>query len=436
MKNSTNGFRFNSESLSLNKLLKLNQFFGLILCLIGLSLTVSAASSFLDLSFGSDGKVVSSPDGSEQTSASGMALQADGKIVMVGGGAHSGTDKLGFIVVRYNADGSLDTTFGNNGLTVTTFGTDSARAASVDIQPDGKIVVGGKVSSVVNNDPVDDFGIARFNSDGSLDTTFDGDGKATVSFHPEVIEFVFENLNTLKIAPDGKIVVAGQLRFFPDRGKFGIARLNADGSLDTAFGTSGRVVSDRSGFSELNDLTVLPDGSMVAVGRGFGNDARIAEKYNVSGGLEWRYVRVDGQSINAGFYGVAAQADGKLVAVGIRLNRVFAIRLNADGTEDSSFNTATVTPGGLASAVAIQADGKIVANFNPDNSSYDYGNSFNLIRYNADGTLDSGFGVGGKLYIDLTSGFDFGKKILIQPDAKILVGGYSSLILRPDIIFR
>lgn len=216
-----------------NKFRKLNLFV-LITFIVGISLSINAAPSELDLSFGNAGKVVSSPDGSETKRAYDMALQADGKIVMVGGIS----SEAGFFVARYNSDGSLDTTFAANGWTNVIFENAVGNAVSVDIQPDGKIVVGGSVVTPPFGMRTIDFGIIRLNTDGSLDTTFDGDGKATVSFVPEMLSsFNIESFTKLKLTNHGKIVVAG---FASDSGaftrRFLVARLNTDGSLDTTFG--------------------------------------------------------------------------------------------------------------------------------------------------------------------------------------------------------
>jgi len=181
MRNITNALGALGESLLWNKLHRIKYLPGLMLCIIGIGLIVIAAPADLDPTFGVIGKVVSSPDGSQSIVGNGMALQPDGKIVMVGSRVNASTYQ-DFVVARYNPNGSLDTTFGNNGWSSATFGAGYEAAVSVDIQPDGKIVGGGTVRNVLNV-PSQDLGIVRFNSDGSLDTTFDGDGKVTISFN-------------------------------------------------------------------------------------------------------------------------------------------------------------------------------------------------------------------------------------------------------------
>ena len=389
----------------------ISRFLFLLIIVFAVNSTLAAAQISFDPAFGNSGKVISSPDGSESTTGQRIALQSDGKIVMVGD-----STTLGIIVARYNSNGSLDATFGSNGWTSLTFGTASVSAVSVEIQTDGKIVVGGSIGL--------DAAVARLNSNGSLDTTFDGDGKAFISFSPEVIANVGEYLVSLKIASDGKIVAAVYLGRFPDIGKFGIARLNANGSLDTSFGTNGRTIDNLDYYKLLNDMTVLPNGSIVLAGQAATaiGGSRLAQKYNVNGGLEWTYAPSDGATTFSQLKSVAAQPDGKLIAVGSLQGRMFAMRLNADGTVDNSFSSPTAINASGALSVALQPDGKIVANYLPTGFG-----SFSLVRYNSNGTVDASFGSGGIYDVQISSGQDYGRKVLIQPDGKILVGGASTL---------
>lgn len=392
-----------------------------------------AAPADLDLSFGSAGKVVSTPDGSGQSAGTSMARQADGKIIMVGNQGNSGGLNLGFIVARYNSNGSLDTSFGTNGWSSIFFGTIADGALSVTIQSDGKIVIGG-VTRVDNDN--NDIAIARFNADGSIDTTFDNDGKATVSFDEFITEPVAgampEYLAAIRVGSDGKIVIAGSvLNNTTFNGRVILARFNADGSLDTSFGSGGRVINDLSGFGEnVRDMVLLPDGKPVIVGNvttnlGTSGIYRIfAIKLNLSGGTEWTfeqgYNATSGRwSLNA----IEAIADGRFMVVGKIDNKVSAIRLTAAGTVDNTFQSSASAPAGEAYSVAVQPDGKVIAAIGPTN----FGSRFSLIRFNANGSLDTGFGENGVVTTILTSGFnDISRKVLIQPDGKILVGGYST----------
>jgi len=399
------------ESLLWNQLRRINYLPGLMLCVIFISLTVIAAPSDLDPTFGSGGEVISSPNGSSAIRGYGMALQSDGKIVMVGG-----YDSVGpsFVVARYNVDGSLDTTFGTNGWVSVTFGGTLEIAVSVAIQTDGKIVVAGNAST-----PNQDAAIARLNPNGSLDTTFDGDGKVTVNFvdlqgsYPDYI-------NVVKIANDGKIVFAGGALGFNLSYKAIVGRLNPNGSLDTTFDGDGTLFA---GGGIWEDLNVQSDFAIVLVGRNSGqfSSTMRAAKYTNSGATDWSYSRSVTPGCYIGLNGIATQSDGKLVVVGKYACKMIAIRLNINGTEDNTFNNTTLTPDGEAFSVAIQPDGKIVANI----AFNGYGNGgFSLIRYNTNGSLDSSFGSGGTVSTSVSNpDTDGGRKVLFQPDQKILVGG-------------
>src|SRR5262249_51395919 len=164
-----------------------------------------------------------------------------------------------FAVARYNADGTLDTTFSFDGKVTTDFGGDD-RAFSVAIQADGKIVVAG--ASLTN--PGDDFALARYNPDGSLDAGFGTGGKVTTAFGSGL-----DHANACTIQADGKIVAVGA-----DGGDFALARYNSDGSLDGTFGTGGKVTTDFGGqLEEAFGVAMQADGKIVAAGAAAGGFA-------------------------------------------------------------------------------------------------------------------------------------------------------------------
>ncbi len=414
MQSITNALEAFGKSLLWNGLHRIKYLPCLMLCVIGMSLTVIAAPSDLDPTFGSGGKVISSPNGSNSIRGYGMALQSDGKIILVGGYDSQGPS---FIAARYNVDGSLDTTFGTNGWVSVTFGGNLDIAVSVAIQSDGKIVVAG-----LANTPNQDAALARLNPNGTLDTTFSGDGKVTVNFvdfqgsYPDYISVV-------KIANDGKIVFAGGALGSNFSYKAIVGRLNPDGSLDTTFDGDGTLVGAQ-GSGSWKDLVVLADGAIVLVSGASSQffSSMSAVKYSNSGASDWSYGRSVIPGCYIGLNGIAAQPDGKVVVVGKFACKMTAIRLNTNGTEDNTFNNTTLTPDGEAFSVAIQPDGKIVANiaFNSNGNG-----GFSLIRYNANGSLDLGFGSGGTVSTSVgdPATIDGGRKVLLQPDEKILVGG-------------
>jgi uncharacterized delta-60 repeat protein len=395
----------------------------LTLAVLAMSVTAIAAPSNLDPTFGVLGKVISTPDGTPTFTSSGMALQSDGKIVIVGNRVISGS-YAGMIVARYNANGSLDTAFGNGGWNSVGFGESYEFADDVGIQSDGKIVIGGALQTVINNIPSGKFGIARFTAEGQPDPMFDNDGKMVVDFNDALGSFYHEFFSSLKIAPDGKIVAGGEALNSGVDDRFVLCRINTDGSLDATFGINGKVadIPRASNHDHLGDLVVLPDGAIVYVGfhYGLGGSKRIAAKFNASGVKQWEYnVGPFGWPVNDNerLNGIAAQPDGKLIVVGKRGGKIAAIRLNADGTEDTSFVNPASMPTGQALAVAIEASGKIIATVESA--------AFSLVRFNADGSLDSTFGVGGFSNTDVSSGGDYPAEVLVQADGKILVGGTS-----------
>jgi uncharacterized delta-60 repeat protein len=206
----------------------------------------NAGSDPLDTTFGGDG-ITSLPPNSAFVRTTDVAVQGGGKTVVVGiYRVDGGSDEFG--VARYNFDGSLDASFGDGGLVHTSIGSSYSRASAVAIQSDGKIVVVGTTERdlTLRIDPTV-FAIARYRPDGSLDPTFDGDGKATVRVSD------FSLANDVAIQSDGKIIVVGDdlnlsnIPIIPDPNEyrnyadFAIIRLNTNGSLDTTFNGDGKV---------------------------------------------------------------------------------------------------------------------------------------------------------------------------------------------------
>ncbi|MFF7892429.1 hypothetical protein ACFZDI_11025 [Streptomyces sp. NPDC007907] len=331
-----------------------------------------------------------------------------------------------FAVARYNTDGSLDTTFGTGGTVITDFGDDAA-AFDVALQSDGKIIAVGR--SGVNT--YHDFALARYNPDGSLDTTFGTGGTVTTNFEGDEQGDPWDGddeANGVALQPDGKIVVVGGGA--PGVGaEFALARYNTDGSLDTTFGTGGTVTS---GFGVAFGVALQPDGKIVAVGVFSSQGGFALARYNSDGSLDTTF-GTDGKA-TADFgsgsilYGVALQTDGKIIAVGSGgpsdNRRSVLTRYNSDGSLDTTFGTGgTVTTdfGGRdwTREVALQTDGKIIA----VGTGGAIGNlDFALARYNSDGSLDATFGTGGKVTTDF--GGDSGASgVALQTDGKIIAVG-------------
>ncbi|HEV2905948.1 MAG TPA: hypothetical protein VGZ50_01310, partial [Actinomycetota bacterium] len=161
-----------------------------------------------------------------------------------------------FAVARFNADGSPDLDFGVGGNVTTDLESDSDVASGVAIQADGKIVA---VGTVHVPSATTDFGLARYTTNGSLDTTFDGDGKLTTDIG------VSDSAAAVALQGDGKIVAAGSASMSGD-GEFALARYNTNGSLDTTFGGDGRVTTDFGGLDTARGIAIRGDRRLVAVG--------------------------------------------------------------------------------------------------------------------------------------------------------------------------
>jgi uncharacterized delta-60 repeat protein len=207
----------------------------------------------LDATFGSAGKVTTDFGASDTVSA--IALQSDGKIVVAGSIQYSGSD-TDFALARYNADGSLDPTFGSGGKVITSFSNTHDAAFGVALQNDGKIVVAGYAGDATS------FALARYGSDGSLDPTFGSGGRAVI----HVGDFLAA-ANAVALQADNKIVIAGTAVNVNTSYDFMLVRCNTDGSLDTSFGSGGKVATDFFNSEDLaTDLVVQSDGAIIVSG--------------------------------------------------------------------------------------------------------------------------------------------------------------------------
>ena len=235
------------------------------------------AAGALDASFGSNGTVTTAI-GSSDAHIHGMALQPDGKIVVVGHShAESGDDMA---VARYNPDGTLDASFGSNGTVTTAIGSGYAYGFAAAVQAaDGKIVVAGTGSGGTNYD----MAVARYNPDGTLDASFGSNGTVTTA-----IGASNDQGQAMALQPDGKIVVAGY-SFIGTSEDFAVVRYNPDGSLDASFGSNGTVTTAiGSGEDRGYAVAIQADGKIVVTGRSHnGTDYDFAAaRYNPDGSLD------------------------------------------------------------------------------------------------------------------------------------------------------
>ena len=415
---------------------------GAVAAAVFATVSLGATAGKLDTSFGGDGRVVTDLTLRDDW-ASAVAIQADGKIVLAGGAGYTR-----FGVARYSSDGSLDTRFSGDGRAFVNFTSGEDSASGVAIQADGKIVAAGTSGVGGANTR---FALARYSSDGTLDATFGGDGKVMTDFTAKA-----DYANGVAVQPDAKIVVAGTSGVGGANTRFALARYNSDGTLDATFGGDGKVMTDLTAkWDAANGVAIQADGKIVVAGTsgvGGANTRFALARYNSDGTLDATFGG-DGK-VETGLWDqatasdVAIQADGKIVAAGEaaanrphniaaglaaakRLYSRFALaRYNSDGTLDATFGgggkvmTDFTAWGDGADAVAIQADGKMVVG--GGSRSVGLNPRFALARYNSDGTLDASFGGDGKVETDFTPRRDGASCVAIQADGKIVAAGWAN----------
>ena len=324
----------------------------------------------LDETFGTNGAVTY--DGGKGDDCGRLvAIQPDGRIVLTGYTYNGASYDI--LTMRYNTDGTPDSTFGTNGVVTYDSGNKDDYGRAVALQTDGKIVVTARSSDATTSAAM----ILRYNGDGTLDNTFGSNGVVTYEGG-----YGNDGFRGVVIQTDGKIIVSGYTK---TNTGFDVltARYSSDGSLDTTFGTGG---------------VALHDG-------GHGND---------------------------GARGVVIQADGKIVVSGGEYNGtdldILVLKYGVNGTPDDTFGANGVvtydsgTGNDLGRRLAIQSGSKIVVTGrSPNGTDYDV----LVLRYNAGGGLDNNFGVNGVVTFDMGKGNDYGGGVVIQADAKIVISGGS-----------
>ena len=335
----------------------------------------------LDPSFGNDGKVTTSI----ANYAPDVCVQVDGKILIA-----SSTG-----MVRYNSNGSLDNNFGTGGiLTIKDFG---SSYPTVTQQSDRKILLS-------NTD-----GTIRFDENGSIDTTFGNQGQVNKPTGGRSLSSNVVTSYDVALQTDGKILVSGKIGS-DNTQDIALVRYNTDGSSDIGFGTNGRVITDFAMYDYGYSVAVQADGKILVGGGTNVNPSPsfILARYNVDGSLDKSFDS-DGK-VTTSFGGsydygtsLAVQVNGKILLAGFSgtgsYNALALARYNADGSLDTSFDGdgkvttpvyATFTNQDKAS-IAIQSDGKILVS---GYSNFGATDDFVLVRYNADGSLDTGKLVG------------------------------------------
>jgi uncharacterized delta-60 repeat protein/RHS repeat-associated protein len=377
------------------------------------------ADGALDPTFDGDGRALSSfipSDSSSQSKGHKVRMQtvSGTEYILVAGEVWADATTYPAIA-RFNLDGTLDTSFGTSGVARLTSG--AQIFYSLAVQSDGKIVAVGKDSAATTL-------VCRFTASGSLDTTFDSDGKVNVNFggSPEI-------LFDVGIDSNGKIVVGGGSGSNP-----AVARLNSDGSLDTGFDTDGKLTFSVGATVSLSALTIQSDNKIVAVGGISGNIGMI--RLNTDGSFDSTFGTAGSGKLATNLggtespTGVAIDSNGKIVLSGTKDNNLLALRYTSTGSLDTSFDSdgwitldlGSSTEG--ANGLVILSNGKIVL------GGYSAGD-YALTRLNTDGTKDTSFGNAGLVLTDFGPagnypfpGSDYILGVTLQSDGKMVASGY------------
>lgn len=394
-----------------------------------------AQDGALDITFGTDGLVLT--DIGLIDLAQAAVLQPDGKIIVAGYTGDIGI--YSFLLARYNADGSLDPTFGDGGITLTSLGAGESLCNAIQLQDDGKIIAVG--TYLYAEEGPADIAIARYNNDGTLDLSYGTDG--IVLTNSEGSE-VFDGGMRADLQADGKLVVLGFKN--EDLLNFLLLRYNTDGTLDVTFGDAGIVTPIIGNYSdESEELNILldedenilvassafdmgesqPDFSIVKYDSNglldltFGTDGQVTTNISIT----------DGISSNDYASDIAFQSDGKIVLAGMIYDDegAFALaRYSSDGILDESFGVDGIVTTEMPSwaectGMKIQSNDKIILIGHA--SFVDFNEEFVLARYTANGDLDPTFGSDGMIIANISIGSDQAQDILIIDNEKILVVG-------------
>ncbi|QBN18635.1 T9SS type A sorting domain-containing protein [Flavobacterium nackdongense] len=351
-----------------------------------------------------------------------VLVQPDNKII-VGGRSSLTGGALSFSLARLNSSGSFDSSFGTSGKVTTSYGTEGFEAISGALQQDGKIVVAG--NSFTNASlGYSQIAVVRYNANGSLDTTFDSDGLVFTQIPTSNEDFA----KAVKIQPDGKIVVGIQTKVNSNL-DFALLRYNSDGSLDTTFDSDGIVRTISPKTEAVYDIAIQNDGKIVAVGyQSNANDDIYVARYLPDGSLDASFgssgfFKYDFASNHNYATAVAIASDTKIVIGGRYQNGAifssFVARLNSNGTFDTSFDLDGIviqTTDETISDVLVQSDNKII-------TAGTSNGKFGVWKLNTSGVFESTFGNSGKVETVVNINTCFANSVALQPDSKIVVVG-------------
>ncbi len=394
-------------------------------CLFSYSTKAQQLGS-LDESFGTGG-VTSTSLGITINYAKTLVIQPDGKIVTAGVADYNSHFGSNHGLVRYNKNGTLDTSFGTSGSVVYDIAPLEVDAPeAIALQTDGKIITVGDAG-------FQNYCVVRYNEDGSLDSNFGSNG-VIIS---EIISTGYTVANSVIVQPDGKILVSG---FFNNKENdwydVFLVRYNSDGTLDRRFGIMGKVIIGSASNAEFANSIILQDGGNILV-VGSRRNSKLKEKlfitkYNSRGSLVSDF-GIGGSAVmdfmDSSSYltnSAIIQSDGKIVVGGIigkdnlDYNKSVLVRFQLDGTLDTDFGTdgMLISEDIFIESVVSDANGKILAGGAPISEG-----GFVIARYSSDGKLDNDFGNNGYVFTNISGNADHIFDMVIQEDGKLVAAG-------------
>ena len=382
-----------------------------------------AIPSGLDSTFGDGGRVSTPVGGNGQ--GEGVVIQPSGQIVTAGWRTVGTGVDTDFALTRNNSDGSLDTGFGSGGIATTNLGGGDDQALDAALLPDSGIVAVGRTDALGILKTA--FGVVRYLPDGTPNPSFGTGGIVMTPFFGKGAV-----ANAVAVQPDGKIVVAGfATEASGINSDFALARYNPDGTLDQSFDDDGVVTTDLSGQDDdARALAIQPDGNIVVVGSAGDNIGLV--RYASDGSLDQTFGSAGMKISDLGTSdadGVALTASGQIVIVGANAGDFMLVRYGANGALDSAFGTGGVVTtdisGGddFAEDLTIDAAGRIIVVGRATSSTI---LDMALARYHADGTLDTSFATNGILTADFHGRGEFGQDVAIDSAGRIVAAGYTA----------
>lgn len=355
--------------------------------------------------------------------------QDDDKFILIGRYYNtSSSDPNNFCIGRLKTDGTIDSSFGTNGFTVLSFTPYSESAGAAAIQPDGKIIVAGW-SNYTGNNQITMGAVARFNADGSIDSSFATNGKRLVDLGGATQNQLF----AVGMQSTGKIIIGGGAS-----NRAAITRLNSDGSTDISFGNNGVFVgANDTSFASLTEMIIQQDDKIVSINTYVSMSYTVPSLFRLTnnGQIDNSFGVNGSSTIDFGTSAIARdiiiQNDGKILMLASGVD-IYLARLQSNGNLDNTFGMSgkvitSFSPNGGADGykfVMQPSDGKIVValHYKTATSSFNY----RVLRYNTNGTSDNTFGNAGATTPEDFSGADeTPQSIFILNDGKIFVQGYS-----------